>query len=353
MGRIGGQQAAELFKPGDTVEKRWVIQKVLGRGGFGAVYEVQDLETNRMEAMKIELQAQDFRSLKLEVVVLKELNARKARHICDIVGIGKQQSYCYIVMTLVGPSFQSMLQSLRSKFPDGNTRFGLRSAMHLGRCSLEALEDMHKYGYLHRDVKPQNYSIGREPEYRKVFILDFGMSRKYIKADGTQRRPRERANFRGTLFYASVSALLGEDQAPKDDVWSWFFMLLRISLGRVPWRDEVPPRDMPMARQARFYGIVKQKLINNPPLFLQDCPPEYAPILSHLKPLTYSDKPNYELCYLQMSALMKRNNYTEETALDWERGGEHHIATSKAPAHNMMPEQVKGLSAASPSTKNG
>lgn len=55
------------------------------------------------------------------------------------------------------------------------------TAIGMALQSLEALEDLHGIGYLHRDVKPGNYTIGRTElnELRKVYILDFGMCRKF------------------------------------------------------------------------------------------------------------------------------------------------------------------------------
>lgn len=56
------------------------------------------------------------------------------------------------------------------------------TALSVGIQALEALEDLHGIGYLHRDVKPANYTIGRPEvkELRKVYILDYGMARKYV-----------------------------------------------------------------------------------------------------------------------------------------------------------------------------
>ena len=55
--------------------------------------------------------------------------------------------------------------------------------MGVARQTLEALEDLHRVGYLHRDLKPANYSIGRAEagEAQKIYILNFGMARKYVK----------------------------------------------------------------------------------------------------------------------------------------------------------------------------
>ncbi|CDW53725.1 Tau tubulin kinase 1 [Trichuris trichiura] len=335
----GGEEAGALLHEGDCVDDRWMVEKVLGKGGFGAVYEVFDKNLKKYEAMKIELNAQDFRTLKLEVVVLKELNGRQARHVCQLFGIGKKTSYCFIVMTLVGPSFNSMLESLRPKFPDGRTRFTLRSCLHLAQKSLESLQDLHLAGYLHRDIKPQNFATGRPPDYRDVFCLDFGMCRKYVKEDGKLRRPREKVGFRGTLYYASVDVLKGEEQARKDDLWSWYFMLVRMTVGQVPWRTFCPPRNASVAKQAAAFGQAKSKALASITSFCEGCPAEFIMIGEHLNILTYYDEPNYELCYNQLNAIMQRKNYQEWFPLDWEQEGEYHAETVAAPMHDMMPNE--------------
>ena len=70
-------------------------------------------------------------------------------------------------------------QDLRKGTPQQS--LSVACSLSCGIQALEALEDLHNIGYLHRDVKPGNYTIGRAElnELRKVYILDFGMARKF------------------------------------------------------------------------------------------------------------------------------------------------------------------------------
>ena len=94
-------------------------------------------------------------------------------------------------------------------------------------------------GYLHRDVKPGNYTIGRVElnEQRKVYILDFGMCRKFTNDQGIIRKPRAAAGFRGTVRYAPISCHMQRELCRKDDVEVWVYMQVELTTGNLPWKN--------------------------------------------------------------------------------------------------------------------
>ncbi|KAL1239604.1 Tau-tubulin kinase [Trichinella pseudospiralis] len=264
----------ENFKPGECIDERWIVEKLLGVGGCASVYQVKDAVTNSINAMKVEMAAQKVDILKFEMTVMIELNKVNDRHVCKVVGGGKNAAFCYIVMTLVGPNFFTILNSLKRKSTDrSRPKFSTRSSVFLALNSLEALQDLHQCGYLHRDIKPQNFAIGH--------------------------------------------ALKGEEQSRKDDVWSWFFMMIRLSTGTIAWKGYVPPKHIPPFKQMEEYSKIKETALSNMKEFCKHCPEEFCNIGEHLKTLGYFDKPNYELCYENMNAISKRMGL-EDLPLDWE-----------------------------------
>lgn len=101
----------------------------------------------------------------------------------------------FLVMTLVGRN----LSDLRRSCPQ--SRFTLSTSLRLGYQCLEAIEVMHSVGLLHRDIKPSNYALGlNDTDRRNVYLLDFGLVRRFKLKDGKKRNPRPVAGFRGIIF---------------------------------------------------------------------------------------------------------------------------------------------------------
>jgi tau tubulin kinase len=258
----------------------------------------------RCYALKLEDLNADVKLLQMEVLVLNELQARRGRHFCKIEDRGRIRNFNYVVMTMVGKSLHDLRKARQSQ------HFTLGTAIGCGIQCLEAIEDLHKCGYLHRDIKPANYTIGREEnrELRKVYILDFGMARKYVNEQNIMRRPRDRAGFRGTVRYAPIGSHDQRDLCRKDDVESWFYTLIELTNGFLPWKN---------VQERGAVGEFKKRVRREPLLLLKDCPSEYLEIMRHFDTLNFYDRPNYELIYsLLRSALV----YTGSTEYpyDWE-----------------------------------
>ncbi|PAV84097.1 hypothetical protein WR25_04306 [Diploscapter pachys] len=280
------QQLVQLM-PGQQVE-RWTIEKKLGEGGFGAVYRVYDA-TGRY-ALKVEGVNEQIQVLKLEVHVLTELTKRSSRHFCKIEDKGRFGGFNYVVMTLVGKSLENLVKS----GPGGHMTLGC--SLGVGIQALEALEDLHQIGYLHRDVKPGNYAIGRPElnEIRKVYILDFGMCRKFTNDQVHKKYTRQRTK--------------------KDDCESWLYMQIELTGGRLPWHDIADMKQV---------GRMKQQYRASPfMLFTPTCPTnELAQILRIFDGLKYYDAPPYQQVYGLIRSAMAANR-VQEFPYDWEPGME-------------------------------
>lgn len=69
----------------------------------------------------------------------------------------------------------------------------------------------------------------------KIYMVDFGLCKQYKSSNGEIKPARASVQFRGTLRYASLTAHNGEDQSPRDDLESWFYVLVEFLVGDLPW----------------------------------------------------------------------------------------------------------------------
>lgn len=190
---------------------RWTITKKLGAGAFGAVYLCVN-DQGEQAALKTEPVNTPHPLLVMEVGggggaenwqfnlnfffttqahVMTKLDALRdgdGKHFCRCLDLGRdeqrdQQSgqmkkFNYIVMSLVGRGLDGVVK-------EAGGRLSLGSAVGVSIQMLAALRGLHTVGYLHRDIKPGNSTIGRPEsnEIRLLYLIDFGMARKYTKDD--------------------------------------------------------------------------------------------------------------------------------------------------------------------------
>lgn len=87
---------------------------------------------------------------------------------------GRTDSFKYIVMQLVGPDLSTLLE-----FAPQN-RFSQSTIYKIALQTLDRLRVLHHAGWLNRDVKAQNFAVGFGEESNIVYMLDFGLTRRFL-----------------------------------------------------------------------------------------------------------------------------------------------------------------------------
>ncbi|KAI6208039.1 Protein kinase domain-containing protein [Aphelenchoides besseyi] len=296
-------------------KNQYVLDELIGEGGFGAVWRVYLYRDPTMRyAMKIEKKTTKRRhsKLKMEIsilkLVLKERNKEK-RHFTAIIDRGKKDMFFYLVMQLVGKSIEDLL------FDSGAPAFSLATSLGIGIQSMEALEDLHKFGFVHRDVKPANYACGLDDKTHVIYLLDFGIARKYMAddSDSSMKTPRSTVNFKGTVRYASLSCHRNKEMGPKDDVESWFYMIVELMNPQgLPWRRL---NDRSVVQRSKEDA----RTLNNTfyPTFI--CRDELQAILNYVDTLDYTDRPDYGYIYETLRLCAQIDNVNINDPFDWEK----------------------------------
>ncbi|KAI6222891.1 Protein kinase domain-containing protein [Aphelenchoides fujianensis] len=304
---------------GDVVRSEsnrvYSLKNVLGEGGYGTVFEAQD-DASRTFALKAEKWSKTV--LKVEISVLKATGAARCQHFCQLSDFGRvPNEYMFIVVSLLGPD----LAKLRNEQPDRH--FSLHTAVRVAMQTSAAIEELHKTGFISRDVKPGNFAIGnkQEDQHRMVFMFDFGLARRYVDRNMNVLPPRRDPGWRGTTRYGSLQAHLKADLGRKDDYESWFYMIVEITKGVLPWRLVTGMSLILLSfltHRARVQELKQNARAAGRAEFLTACPKQFDQLLAAIDRLTFDAAPPYAQIMQLLTECCAENGVQMGQKYDWE-----------------------------------
>jgi tau tubulin kinase len=284
------------------IKGKYKLVKKIGQGAFGEIYSGKAIGTTGNELVAIKFEKVDVKKqvLKLEVAILRKLQESCA-YVARFITCGRINDYNYMVMELLGEN----ISELRRRQPLG--KFTMPTTLRLGIQMITILESIHDMGYVHRDVKPSNFVLGLGSKKSNIYVIDFGLARRFVGPDGDVRPARDQTGFRGTARYASINSHLCRDLGRRDDLWSVFYILIESVKGYLPWR-KLKDKDK--------IGELKIKL--NTPELVRDLPSEFLVFMDHLQALEFTDRPDYAMLISLLEDLYTKAGGKIDTPFDWE-----------------------------------
>ena len=206
---------------GTVLNERYRLDRELGRGGMGSVFQGYDLLLDRVIAVKVLLHAKMEEESKNRL--LQEAQAvAKLNHpnIVAVYDAGQSDGIPYVVMEhIAGESLQ--------KNPPSDAEEIARIAMQI--C--DALEEAHNHGIIHRDLKPENVIMS---EGGMAKLTDFGLARSLSS------RMTQEGGLIGTVFYISPEQALGKPLDGSTDLYALGVMMYEFASGRLPFQSDEP-----------------------------------------------------------------------------------------------------------------
>ena len=197
-------------------------------------------------------------------------------------GFGETSEYYYLIMQLLGPNLIELFNYCKAR------KLTITTISMLAIQILNRIEYMHKHHYLHRDIKPENFLIGCGDTSNVIYLIDYGLCKKYKDPKTHQHIPyREGRLLTGTARYVSINTHLGIEQSRRDDLESIGYVLIFLLKGGLPWQGLKTNLD-------KYNKIMEKKLQIPTEILCYGLPDEIAHYLNYCKSLRFEDRPDYD-----------------------------------------------------------
>ncbi|KAF5812654.1 putative protein-serine/threonine kinase CK1-CK1-Pl family [Helianthus annuus] len=266
------------------------LERKLGKGGFGQVYVGRRVTggsgNTGPDALEVALKL-EHRNGKgcnygppYEWQVYSNLNG--CYGLPMVHHKGRQGDYYILVMDKLGPSLWDVWNS-------NNQTLSEEMVACIAVESLSILEQLHLRGFVHGDVKPENFLLGQPgtPNEKKLYLVDLGLASKWRDTSSGNHVDYDQKPdvFRGTVRYASVHAHLGRTGSRRDDLESLAYTLIFLLKGKLPWQGFIGDN--------KGFLVCRKKMATSPDHLCYFCPSPFKEFLEVVTSLKFDEEPNY------------------------------------------------------------
>jgi serine/threonine protein kinase len=219
---------------GQTLDNRYKVLGVVGRGGMGVVYRAEQEIIKREVALKVLIRdvVRDETSVKRFLNEARIIASLESNHTITLYDFGvTSDGLLYYTMELLdGKPLSHIIRD------EGPLDFARASELVLQTC--QSLEEAHKKGVLHRDIKPENLFVLNREEGERVKVLDFGIAK--LIGDASIEAITKTGMVCGTPQYLSPEQVVGNPAVPASDLYSLGIVLYECLAGEPPFLGQTP-----------------------------------------------------------------------------------------------------------------
>lgn len=292
----------------NVVGVHYRVGKKIGEGSFGVIFEGTNLLNNQQVAIKFEPRKSDAPQLRDEYRTYKILVGCPG--IPNVYYFGQEGLHNILVIDLLGPSLEDL-------FDHCNRRFSVKTVVMVAKQMLSRVQTIHEKNMIYRDIKPDNFLIGRpnSKAANVIHVVDFGMAKQYRDPKTKQHIPyRERKSLSGTARYMSINTHLGREQSRRDDLEALGHVFLYFLRGGLPWQG------LKAATNKQKYEKIGEKKQTTAIKDLCEGYPgieEFTKYLTYVRNLGFEDTPDYDYLRDLLSQALKNAGEVEDGEYDW------------------------------------
>ena len=275
--------------------------KKLGEGSFGKVYKAE--YKGEYFALKFESRKEGQNLLEAEAKIMSYL---KGPNIPFIKSFGYNNDYNILVMELLGKSLEDIFNVRK--------QFSVKTVAMLGYQMINTLQFIHDRHIIHRDIKPDNFVMGYDDKNAKLYLLDFGLAKKFRSSKTLIQYPYIKKNkLTGTARYASIHALEEMEQSRRDDLESMGYVLMYFLRGSLPWQGL-----RIKAKEDRYMKILEKKKETTSEELCKNFPEEFRYYVDYTRNLGYTENPEYDkLRYNFLNLVREKMCESFDFVYDW------------------------------------
>ncbi|MCJ1471195.1 casein kinase I [Pseudocyphellaria aurata] len=292
----------------NVVGVHYRVGKKIGEGSFGVIFEGTNLLNNQQVAIKFEPRKSDAPQLRDEYRTYKILVGCPG--IPNVYYFGQEGLHNILVIDLLGPSLEDL-------FDHCNRKFTAKTVVMVAKQMLSRVQTIHEKNLIYRDIKPDNFLIGRpgSKSANVIHVVDFGMAKQYRDPKTKQHIPyRERKSLSGTARYMSINTHLGREQSRRDDLEALGHVFMYFLRGGLPWQG------LKAATNKQKYEKIGEKKQTTAIKDLCDGFPvaeEFNKYLSYVRNLGFEDTPDYDYLRDLFTQALKNTGEVEDGEYDW------------------------------------
>lgn len=213
-----------------------------------------------------------------------------------------------LVIDLLGPSLEDL-------FDHCGRRFSIKTVVMVAKQMLSRVQTIHEKNLIYRDIKPDNFLIGRQGTKAQnvIHVVDFGMAKQYRDPKTKQHIPyRERKSLSGTARYMSINTHLGREQSRRDDLEALGHVFMYFLRGGLPWQGLKAATN-----KQKYEKIGEKKQTTALKDLCEGYPDEFNKYLSYVRNLGFEDTPDYDYLRDLFTKALQSTGEVEDGEYDW------------------------------------
>ena len=274
------------------ISNKYNLIEKISEGSFGSVFKAENIRTKENVAIKFEIKIDNLKSLKNEAKIYQYLG--KINGFPQLKMFGTTDKVNYLVIDLLGKSLSNTILYFN--------KLSLKTTLLIGIQIINRIKVLHEFQLLHRDIKPSNFLFGLEKDTTKLYLVDFGFSKRYIY-NGNHIQEKKITKILGSPNFVSLNIHNHIEPSRRDDLESCIYIMLSMLFGKLVWFDKSDLNDI--------YKLKEQIILS------EEVPTFIKILLNYVRKIKFDETPDYNYIINIIIETFKTNLFENNDKFEW------------------------------------